>query len=170
MTDIICDIDGTLMNVEARRKLAVSQKRDSDKVMNWDVFLDPQNMFMLDTPQPDVVMVIKALYSDYNNIIFTSARNERHRDVTMIQIADCLNLDTLDPSTKLSKFECGHRPILFLRADDDFRPDDIVKKELLGDIKQRGFNPTLAFDDRDQVVKMWRGLGIECFQVREGDF
>ena len=40
----------------------------------------------------------------------------------------------------------------------------------LEDIKQEGLNPTLAFDDRDQVVKMWRGLGIECFQVREGDF
>ena len=162
MTDIICDIDGTLMNVEARRKLAVSKKKDSDKVMNWDVFLDPQNMLELDTPQSDVVMVIKALYNDYNNIIFTSARNERHRDVTMKQILGCLNFDTLD--------QYGHRPILFLRADDDFRPDDIVKKELLEDIKQRGFNPTLAFDDRDQVVKMWRGLGIECFQVREGDF
>ena len=73
MTDIICDIDGTLMNVEARRKLAVSQKRDSDKVMNWDVFLDPQNMLELDTPQSDVVMVIKALYNEYNfMIVFTA--------------------------------------------------------------------------------------------------
>ena len=162
MTDIICDIDGTLMNVEARRKLAVSKKKDSDKVMNWDVFLDPQNMLELDTPQSDVVMVIKALYNDYNNIIFTSARNERHRDVTMKQIRDCLSGVILLCSNP--------RPILFLRANDDFRPDDIVKKELLDDIKQRGFNPTLAFDDRDQVVKMWRGLGIECFQVREGDF
>ena len=162
MTDIICDIDGTLMNVEARRKLAVSKKKDSDKVMNWDVFLDPKNMLELDTPQSDVVMVIKALYNDYNNIIFTSARNERHRDVTMKQIRDCLSGVILLCSNP--------RPILFLRANDDFRPDDIVKKELLEDIKQRGFNPTLAFDDRDQVVKMWRGLGIECFQVREGDF
>ena len=160
MTDIICDIDGTLMNVEARRKLAVSQKRDSDKVMNWDVFLDPQNMFMHDEQQLDVVMVIKALCNVYNNIIFTSARNERHRDVTLKQIQGCLGDSIMD----------GKEIYLFLRADDDFRPDDIVKKELLEDIKQEGLNPTLAFDDRDQVVKMWRGLGIECFQVREGDF
>ena len=160
MTDIICDIDGTLMNVEARRKLAVSQKRDSDKVMNWDVFLDPQNMFMLDEQQLDVVMVIKALCNVYNNIIFTSARNERHRDVTLKQIQGCLG----------DSIENGKEIYLFLRADDDFSPDDIVKKELLEDIKQQGLKPTLAFDDRDQVVKMWRGLGIECFQVREGDF
>ena len=160
MTDIICDIDGTLMNVESRRLLAVSKKRDSDRVMNWDYFLDPKNMLELDTPQLDVVMVIKSLCNVYNNIIFTSARNERHREATMKQIQDCLG----------DSIEDGKEIYLFLRADDDFRPDDIVKKELLEDIKQEGLNPTLAFDDRDQVVKMWRGLGIECFQVREGDF
>ena len=48
--DIICDIDGTLMNVEARRQLAVKMKGKYDKKMNWDVFLDPQNLLALDTP------------------------------------------------------------------------------------------------------------------------
>ena len=27
-----------------------------------------------------------------------------------------------------------------------------------------------VFEDRDRVVKMWRDLGITCFQVAEGDF
>jgi hypothetical protein len=33
-----------------------------------------------------------------------------------------------------------------------------------------GFEPTLSFDDRDRVVKMWREEGIRCFQVDYGDF
>ena len=37
-------------------------------------------------------------------------------------------------------------------------------------IKKDGYNPTVAFDDRDQVVNMWRKLGIICYQVREGKF
>jgi hypothetical protein len=40
----------------------------------------------------------------------------------------------------------------------------------LGKIKADGYNPTIAFDDRNQVVKKWRELGIKCYQVREGDF
>ena len=84
--DIICDIGGTLMNVEARRQLAVKMKGKYDKKMNWDVFLDPQNMLALDTPNWDVVNVIKKLKTDNKDtIIFTSARNERHRQATLAQ-------------------------------------------------------------------------------------
>jgi hypothetical protein len=27
-----------------------------------------------------------------------------------------------------------------------------------------------VLDDRDQVVTMWRGLGLTCLQVAPGDF
>ena len=27
-----------------------------------------------------------------------------------------------------------------------------------------------VFDDRDQVVQMWRSLGLTVFQVADGDF
>jgi hypothetical protein len=50
------------------------------------------------------------------------------------------------------------------------RPDDVVKAELLGKIITDGFDPTVAFDDRNQVVNKWRELGIHCYQVRTGDF
>ena len=32
------------MNVEARVKASKEAKRDTDKVMNWDLFLDPTYM------------------------------------------------------------------------------------------------------------------------------
>ena len=28
----------------------------------------------------------------------------------------------------------------------------------------------LVLDDRDQVAKMWRDMGLTCFQVNYGDF
>lgn len=162
MTDIICDVDGTLMNVERRVIYAKRKKKSTDKVMNWDIFLDPIVMLEFDRPNRDVVNVIKSLwYSNYeekhvkdNNIIITSARNERHRDVTEKQLASAgVQYDAL-----------------YLRKDGDMRPDDIVKEELLGKIKADGYNPTIAFDDRNQVVNKWRELGINCYQVRSGDF
>jgi hypothetical protein len=59
---------------------------------------------------------------------------------------------------------------LYLRDDDDFRPDDITKKEIFDKVVSDGFKPQLAFDDRENVVKMWRSIGLPCFQVREGKF
>jgi hypothetical protein len=59
---------------------------------------------------------------------------------------------------------------LYLRRDGDFRTDDITKKEIFEKILTDGFRPQLAFDDRENVVKMWRTIGLPCFQVREGKF
>lgn len=156
MTDYIFDVDGTLMNVEARVKASKEAKRDTDKVMNWDLFLDPACMKTFDTPNWDVVMIFRALLSPQNRLIVTTARNERHKEVTISQLQNA----TIDP----------HHYTLYMRKDGDMRPDEIVKAELLEKIKKDGFNPEVAFDDRDQVVNMWRKLGIICYQVREGKF
>ena len=164
--DVICDIDGTMMNVEDRLALAIKNKKPEDKKMNWDVFLDPEVMRNLDKPNWDVVYVIKALANTKNNIIFTSARNERHRDVTEWQLRVGCGIGLHEnryTSTPTGNF-------LYLRRDGDFRPDDITKKEILEKIISKGHNPQLAFDDRDQVVSMWRSIGLPCFQVREGKF
>ena len=91
-TDVICDIDGTIMNVEDRLALAIKNKRPEDKKMNWDIFLDPKVMEAEDRPNWDVVFLIKKLISTGSTIIFTSARNERHRDVSIKQIVHGCNI------------------------------------------------------------------------------
>ena len=55
---------------------------------------------------------------------------------------------------------------MYLRADDDFRNDADVKEEILGEIREDGFDPQVAIDDRQRVVDRWRELGINCYQVR----
>ena len=57
-----------------------------------------------------------------------------------------------------------------MRSNSDFRPDFEVKEGMLVKMKDQGFDPIMAFDDRQQVVDMWRRQGITVMQVAEGDF
>ena len=57
----------------------------------------------------------------------------------------------------------------YLRADEDFRQDGIVKAELFKQILEDGWVPRIAIDDRQQVVDKWRSLGLHCWQVEGTD-
>lgn len=57
---------------------------------------------------------------------------------------------------------------LFMRRGGDYRPDDEVKKEILGFLPKNRISYVL--DDRDRVVKMWRAEGLRVLQVAEGAF
>lgn len=59
---------------------------------------------------------------------------------------------------------------LFMRKNNDMRPDYVVKSEIFMDNIDQQYNVLGVFDDRDCVVKMWRDFGITCFQVNYGDF
>lgn len=58
----------------------------------------------------------------------------------------------------------------FQRAQHDFRSDDVVKEEIFFKHIAPFYNVKLAVDDRDQVVDMYRSIGVECWQVNYGDF
>ena len=61
--------------------------------------------------------------------------------------------------------------LLLMRTSNDFRKDNIIKRELFeGEIQGKYFVEFLL-DDRNQVVDMWRkDLHLPCFQVNYGDF
>lgn len=60
---------------------------------------------------------------------------------------------------------------LFMRENDDYRKDVEVKEELYNNhIKDVFKKVQFVLDDRDQVVQLWRKLGLTCFQVADGDF
>jgi len=59
---------------------------------------------------------------------------------------------------------------LFMRADNDNRPDFEIKQEILLEDIAPKYNIRLVLDDRTQVVDMWREMGIPCLQVDHGDF
>ncbi len=59
---------------------------------------------------------------------------------------------------------------LFMRQAGDMRQDAIIKKEIYEKYIKGKYNVLGVFDDRDQVVSMWRSLGLTVFQVAYGFF
>lgn len=59
---------------------------------------------------------------------------------------------------------------LFIRTAGDNRKDAIVKRELLEANVKGKYYIECIYDDRNQVVQMWRDLGLKCLQVQDGDF
>lgn len=59
---------------------------------------------------------------------------------------------------------------LFMRPEGDTRKDAIVKRELYEQHVKGKYNVRYVLDDRNQVVELWRSLGLKTLQVAEGDF
>lgn len=59
---------------------------------------------------------------------------------------------------------------MFMRATSDQRQDAIVKQEIYETEIEGKYNVLFVLDDRNQVVEMWRRLGLQVFQVAEGDY
>ena len=55
-------------------------------------------------------------------------------------------------------------------SDDwHFMKDSDLKQHWLDDLQIKD-DVFAVFDDRQQVVDMWRANGLTCFQVADGDF
>jgi phosphoglycolate phosphatase-like HAD superfamily hydrolase len=140
------DLDGTLADNAHRQPLVTAGKKD------WDAFFDAQ---IEDTPNAPIVTIYQALFvSDNIEIIIMTARPERYREVS---------------ETWLKMHEIPFRRII-MRADGDRRSDDVIKREMLADLRQEGINPIFAVDDRASVVRMWRDEGVTCLQCADHDF
>ena len=59
---------------------------------------------------------------------------------------------------------------LFMRKTGDYRKDFVIKKEIYEQEIKGKYEIEFVLDDRDQVVKMWREIGLTCFQVAYGNF
>ena len=59
---------------------------------------------------------------------------------------------------------------LLMRGNGDNSPDIIIKKAIFDVYIKDNYNIEFVLDDRNQVVEMWRSLGLKCLQVQEGDF
>lgn len=59
---------------------------------------------------------------------------------------------------------------LWMRAEGDNRKDSVMKRELYEQHVQGKYYVDFVLDDRNQVVELWRELGLPCFQVAPGDF
>lgn len=142
---IVFDIDGTLADIEHRRGYVASKPK------NFKAF---NAAIPLDTPHEEIVFLAKTFYEQGNKVILCSGRGEESRDVTVVQMKDF--------GVRFDK--------LFMRSEKDYRADNIVKVELLAQIREQFGEPYLWFDDRKQVVDAIRAEGVRVLQVAPGDF
>lgn len=142
---VLVDIDGTLADNSHRQHYLQKTPKD------WDGFFSQQH---LDAPHEAVVWMVRLL-SRSAPIMLCTGRMQKHKQVTV---------------EWLRRHDIPVNGNLFMRRDDDFRPDYIVKRELLDQIRAKGWEPKLVIDDRTSVVRMWRGAGLVCLQCADGDF
>ena len=164
---VIFDLDGTLANIDTRRNMSLKPNGRLD----WDIFADPSSILNWDQPNAPVIKMAQLFKADGFKIVIFSGRNDRGFDATVQWLNNNhvpFDLLVMRPD----KFKDKSWPIADgnpATSDMRFMPDEILKKKML-DIFVDINDVFLVVDDRDKVVKMWRNLGLNTFQVAPGDF
>ena len=164
---VIFDLDGTLANIDVRRDKSLKPNGK----LNWDIFAAPDSITNWDTPNEPVIKMAQMFDNEGFNIFIFSGRNDRGFDATVEWLWDNKvpwDLLVMRPD----KFKDKSWPIANnnpATPDMRFMPDEILKKKMLDTFVDIN-DVFLVVDDRDKVVKMWRDLGLNTFQVAPGDF
>jgi predicted kinase len=109
----------------------------------------------LDLPNPAVVEAVRALHAAGHAIVYCSGRTDDSRAGT---------------EAWLDKHVGVPYAALHMRVTGDQRKDSVVKREIFDRELRDNWQIVAVLDDREQVVRMWRGLGLTVFQVAEGKF
>ncbi|MEN2799339.1 AAA family ATPase [Capnocytophaga sputigena] len=118
---------------------------------------DPYNAATCDNDllNEPVAAALKMAKQQGYQVILLSGREDKFREPTM---------------RFLDKHQIGY-DLLLMRTSNDFRKDNIIKRELFESEIQGKYFVEFLLDDRNQVVDMWRkDLHLPCFQVNYGDF
>ena len=164
---VIFDLDGTLANIEVRRDKSLKPNGKLD----WEIFAAPSSIMDWDTPNEPVIKMAQMFKADGFKIVIFSGRNDRgfvatNHWLTRYDVPH--DLLVLRPD----KFKANSWPIANgnqATPDMRFMPDEILKKAMLDTFVDIN-DVFLVVDDRDKVVKMWRDLGLNTFQVAPGNF
>jgi alkanesulfonate monooxygenase SsuD/methylene tetrahydromethanopterin reductase-like flavin-dependent oxidoreductase (luciferase family) len=107
-----------------------------------------------DEPVVAVVSAVTALARDGHRIIVMSGRDAVCRTETEQWLA--LHDVPYDD--------------LHMRPEGNTEQDAVIKRRLFDEHVRHQYAIVGVLDDRDQVVALWRSLGLPCFQVAPGDF
>lgn len=132
----IFDVDGTLCDVSSVRHYVTPPNRDFHSFHMASAFCPPH---------PKVVERVHEAKAKGRAVLVVTARMARYRTLTRKWLESCqIPFDSI-----------------WTRANDDFRKDAIVKREILAKIRANGFVVMKAHDDNPAVVEVWEDEGIE---------
>jgi|ERR1700722_954582 len=136
---IIVDIDGTIADCRHRIHLVKDGRKE------WKKFFD---LMHEDLPIQPVIRLVNAMFNANSDILYVTGRPEEYRAATTNWFQD-------------NTVHCND---ILMRKTGDFRPDYIIKEEILFQQQGIGFWPDLVIDDNQVVVDMWRKHGIITLQ------
>ena len=140
---VIFDVDGTLANVDPYIHHVRGSNRD------YDAFHEASIDAL---PNLDVVEMLNNAVSDRHAILVVTSRKEKYRGLTSMWLAKN-NIRS---------------HALFMRADDDGRPDYEAKKDMLDKINIL-WDVLHAVDDNPNVIKLWEDHGILTTKIGTWD-
>lgn len=138
---VIVDIDGTLADVEHRLHHIQGKRK------KWKKFFA---LMSEDKPVKEVIDRVTELSKDHD-IYVVSGRPDDYMEVT------------------LAWLELHQVPFndLFMRKSGDYRPDFVVKQEIL-DAHFEKADIALVIEDRPSVIRMWKSNGLKVEDVGTG--
>ena len=108
-----------------------------------------------DAPHEPVIAAVRAMHAAGYLVVYCTGRSDACRAETTAWLGRHVGVP----------YEALH-----MRAVGDGRRDAVVKAEIFDRHVRRAYRVLGVFDDRVQVVRMWRSLGLTVFQVDDGNF
>jgi FMN phosphatase YigB (HAD superfamily) len=139
----IFDVDGTLANVDPYLYHIRGSNRD------YNAFHEASIDAL---PNIEVVQMLNNAVSDQHAILIVTSRKEKYRGLTSMWLAKN-NIRS---------------HALFMRADDDSRPDYEAKRDMLDKINTL-WDVVHAVDDNPNVIKLWEDHGILTTKIGTWD-
>jgi hypothetical protein len=139
----IYDVDGTLANVDPYLHYVRGSNKDYDAFHKASIDA---------LPNYDVVQMLNDTVADGHHVLIVTSRKEKWRGLTSMWLA----INNIRSHS------------LFMRADDDHRPDYEVKKDILDKINKQ-WDVLHAVDDNPSVIRLWEENSIPTTKIGTWD-
>lgn len=149
MKYIICDLDGTLFNVDHRLHLLYNCREEKD----YDKFHAEHINDSVNVNIADLIKAVSNFYYKEITIFFITGRHEKFRNSTMKQLS------------RLGFNDCVRKE-LFMKPSYTVYTTDFVK-DFLNTLNVDKKDILFVLDDRPATVKIYRDFGLTCLQVKD---
>ena len=137
---VIADLDGTLCDVSSILHHVEGEERDYAAFHAASADCPPHSA---------VVEAVRSAHDAGQAVLVVTGREFVWRD---------LSLDWL----VAHEIPCDE---LVMRIVGDYRPDDVIKAEMLDQLEADGWNVTEAWEDSDDIIALWESRGITVHAV-----
>ena len=141
MTDaVIADLDGTLVDVSSILHHVTGEERD---------FAAFHGATRDCPPRPEVVEAVRAAHERGRAVLVVTSREFVWRDLTL---------------DWLQEHDVPYDQLV-MRIVGDYRPDHVVKAEMLDQLEKDGYRVLEAWEDASDIADLWRSRDIDVHVV-----